>query len=253
MDALGAHAECAVRPPAPAARWRAAWQGARSTIAQLGGAWAGLYAVHVALRAVTGGRARIVPYLLYAQPIGADVYRGVRDDPATRIERVDPNDEIVRDFPRPAAVLAQRFAAGAHCHVARVRGRFGAYLWIDRRDHDEDEVRCRYRLPSDGRSTWDFDVYVEPDFRVGRTLARLWKAADATLAREGVRWSFSRISAFNRVSIATHERLGARRVGRAVFVVAGGLQLAVLDSAPYLHLSVGGQAGPVLRLRAPPS
>lgn len=237
--------------PAKASGLRATWRGVHSSIAQLGWRWAGLYALHAALRAVAGEHARIVPYLLYAQPIGADVYRGVRDDAATRIERIAPDDEVVRAFPRPAVVLAQRFAAGAHCHVARVRGRFAAYLWIDRKDHDEDEVRCRYRLPVDGTGAWDFDVYVEPDFRVGRTLARLWKAADATLAGEGVRWSFSRISAFNRMSIATHERLGARRVGRAVFVVAGGLQLAVLDSAPYLHLSVGRQAGPVLRLREP--
>jgi hypothetical protein len=223
----------------------------RSTVAQLGWRWASLYALHVGLRAVLGRSIAIVPYLLYAQPIGADAYAGVRDDDSTRIERVGPDADVVRAFPRPPAVLAERFAAGAQCHVARVRDRFAAFLWIDRNDHDEDEVRCRYRLPADGSGVWDFDVYVEPDFRVGRTLARLWKSADAALAADGVRWSFSRISAFNRMSVTTHERLGARCVGRAVFFVAGGVQLALLDAAPFLHLSAGQRQGPVLQLRAP--
>lgn len=223
----------------------------RSTVAQLGWRWAVLYALHVGLRSVLGRRVAIVPYLLYAQPTGTDAYAGVRDDDATRIERVGPDADVVSAFPRPPAVLAERFASGAQCHVARVRGRFAGYLWIDRHDHDEDEVRCRYRLPVDGCGAWDFDVYVEPDFRIGRTLARLWKAVDGALAAEGVQWTFSRISAFNRMSIATHERLGARRVGRIVFVVAGGAQFTVLDTPPYLHLSLRERGRLSVRLRAP--
>ena len=132
-----------------------------------------------------------------------------------------------------------------------MKGSFGGYIWISRGQHAEDEVRCRYILASPERSAWDFDVYVEPRLRLGRTLARLWWHVDQALAGEGVRWCFSRISLFNSGSLAAHQRLGAVRLGTAVFLVLGPAQLAVLSVAPFVHASWGNSPGPQIRL-APP-
>ncbi len=115
----------------------------------------------------------------------------------------------------------------------------------------EDEVRCRYVLDEPVHGVWDFDVYVVPKYRLGRTLARLWRAADIELERAGVAWSFSRISAFNAGSRRTHEKLGAVSCGGAVFVVLGGLQVALMSQAPFVHVSTSPRSYPTLHLRPP--
>jgi hypothetical protein len=160
-------------------------------------------------------------------------------------------DALVHEFPRPADVLARRFAQGTSCHSAIVNGRFGGFIWISRQCYEEDEVRCSYRLDDPQRCVWDFDVYVPPELRMGRTLARLWQHVDALLAAEGVAWSLSRISAFNRASQQSHARLGAVQVGWAVFLVLGPVQLALATRTPYLHLSLTRASRPTLTVRAP--
>ena len=154
-------------------------------------------------------------------------------------------------FPRPASVLARRYAGGARCTVARVRGEFAGFIWTQRMSYEEDELRCNYVLEEPELSIWDFDVYIEPRFRIGRTMARLWSHVDAELAVTGVRWSFSRISAFNPASRTSHARLGAIDCCSALFLLAGSSQLSCLPEWPYLHLSCGKQRAPVLRLRPP--
>jgi hypothetical protein len=210
-----------------------------------------LYLLHRAALAITGARAGVVAYGLYAQPIGNEAYAAVRDDPRTRVVEVAPGDRLTAAFPRPAEVIAMRYADGARCYVALVKEKFGGYVWISRACHNEDEVRARYVVAGPA-AAWDFDVYVEPEQRLGRTLARLWKGVDEVLAREGVRWSFSRISRFNALSIATHARLGARKVGNATFFVCGPLQLMVSSLRPWLYVSISDNKRPILRVTPPP-
>jgi hypothetical protein len=224
----------------------------RATWRQWGATLTLLYAVHRALQHLSSGRSGLICYGLYAQPIGAGQFAAVRDEPKTLVERAGPNSACVASFPRPQPVIAQRFATGADCHVAIVNGAFAGYIWISRATFEEDEVRCSYKLPDGGDAVWDFDVYVEPSRRMGRTMARLWKAVDAELTREGVRWSFSRISIFNRASVAAHKHLGATRVGTAAFLCLGPLQIALFNNAPFIHLSINRQTrGPILQLRSP--
>ena len=87
--------------------------------------------------------------------------------------------------------------------------------------------------------------------RLGRTMARLWKAVDDTLVAEGVRWSFSRINRFNTASVRSHQRLGARSIGSAVFLVLGPLQLALGGGKRLPSVSLGAGIGPQLRIHAP--
>jgi hypothetical protein len=137
-------------------------------------------------------------------------------------------------------VLRQRLRDGHECHVCEVKGQFAGCIWLGLGAHDEDEVRCTYLLPA--HSVWDYDVFVEPRFRLGRTVGRLWAAVDRDLAQRGFLQTCSRISRFNRGSIGMHERLGARPVGEALFVTCGRWQLSW----------VPGQNGPSLSRHARP-
>lgn len=210
-----------------------------------------LYLLDQSFRRASRGAIRLLKYRLVAQPIGASVVTPVRAGRETFVEMAGPNHMLASEFPRPAQIIATRFEAGAVCLLARVKGQFAGYLWWQRERYDEDEVRCRFVLVNPQESAWDFDVYVAPRYRLGRAMALLWQAAEQQLAADGVRWSFSRISAFNAESMASHARLGAVSCAQAMFVVVGPMQLSLFTCAPFVHLSTGSSSAPVIRLRPP--
>ena len=224
------------------------WQVLR---AELGLPMACLYAAHVLLERVSGSRARIVPYAFVAQPIGSDALARVRDDPQTVVHIAAPVSALATHSRLSPDVIRQRFESGATCYVASVKGRFAGFIWTCRHSYQEDEVRCHYRLADIQHTIWDFDVYVVPDYRFGRTMARMWKAVDQELRREHIRWSISRISLFNAGSLNSHIRLGARRLGTGVFFVCGPLQVALFTLRPFFDIGVGKGSIPVLTLSAP--
>jgi predicted ATP-grasp superfamily ATP-dependent carboligase len=211
-----------------------------------------LYSLHRTLQGISGGRAGLYAYLMCAQPLGATGLGQVRDDPKTVVQKVNAGHPLVAAFPRPPEVIRRRFDRGATCYVVTVKGSFAGFLWLAHGGYDEDEVRCRYQLPSQPRTVWDFDVYIEPRYRAWRTMARLWKAVDADLHAQGVAWTFSRIGLFNAASVQAHERLGAQHLCSGAFLVAGPLQLSLFSHPPYLHLGWRNGQRPLLRLNAPP-
>ena len=209
-----------------------------------------MYRLHRVLQRLSGGRAGLQIYLFCAQPTVRSALADMRDDPRTAIVPVPPGSPLTGRFPRPAHVIARRYADGAVCRAVVVKDQFAGYLWLIEDAYVEDEVRCRYLLPAQPRSVWDFDVYIEPAYRAGRTMARLWKATTQDLRDAGVAWSFSRISLYNPASIQSHERLGALQVGSAAFLFVGALQIACFTSPPYVH--AGWRAAPDIQLAAPP-
>jgi hypothetical protein len=226
--------------------------GPRRVLREFGWSLGALYIVHRVIRGLSRGRLRIVPYGLYAQRLGVKPTGPVRHEEQSSVLRVSLEMPVATELPRPAEVIRERFAAGSECRVALVKGNFAGMIWTSRGRHVEDEVRCEYVL-DDALDAWDFDVYVVPRYRFGRTFARLWQAVDDHLSADGAEWSFSRISLFNRPSVIAHTRLGAQRVGRVVFVVAGHWQLAIADTGPRLHVARGkNTVGPRLHLHRPP-
>lgn len=226
--------------------------GIRSSFKEMGlrdGIW---YACTRVLEALSGGHVRLIKYYLLAQPIGETGRKPMRPDAATTLRSVPAGDALETAFPRTPVVLAMRRKAGATCTAALVRGEFAGFIWIQRGRYEEDELRCTYVLEDPVRSVWDYDVYLEPKYRVGRTMARLWGHVDAELAANGVRWSFSRISAFNPASLAAHARLGTVRCDSALFLRIGPAQLSWLPQFPFLHLSFSDAQAPRVHLRLPP-
>ncbi|GMV31391.1 MAG: hypothetical protein AMXMBFR59_35160 [Rhodanobacteraceae bacterium] len=213
----------------------------------LGAGTAACYAVARLLEIATRGALRLVSYRFVAQPVPQDGETAPARAGAIELRRLQADDPLVTQLPRPPAVIARRFRDGAHCLAAIKGERLVGFLWFKESEYVEDEVRCCYRFDPTA-AVWDFDVYIDPEFRLGRLFARLWDFANRELRARGYRWTLSRISAFNPASLAAHARLGARRIGSAVFVVAGPLQVSFASFAPYVHLGWRDDMYPVFVL-----
>lgn len=221
----------------------------KRTFRELGPLDAVLYYLSEVMLRASGRRARIVRYCLVAQPVPESPLLS-RPDANTLIRRILSGDPLISAFPRAPEIIDMRLARGDICLAATVKGQFAGFLWIAFNAYDEDEVRCRYDLVGKDIS-WDYDVHVEPAFRLGRTFLRLWDAANELLRDNGIRWSISRISAFNTTSLNSHARLGTRLLGKASFVVLGPLQLSFTKNwLP--HFSLRDPSRPKLKLQAPP-
>lgn len=220
----------------------------KRTFRELGRLDALLYYFSEIIFRISAGRARLVRYRLVAQPVAVASFIS-RVDPNTEIRRILPGNPLIRSFPRAPEIIAMRFARGDVCLAATVKGKFAGFLWLAFGAYDEDEVRCRYELMGEALS-WDYDIHVEPEFRMGRCFIRLWDAANALLQDRKIHWSISRISAFNPASLNSHARLGTRLLGEVSFVVAGPLQLSFTGRfMPYF--SANDRSTPLLRLSAP--
>lgn len=219
-------------------------------IRQLGWIDGLIFLAAIALSRISGRRAKIVRYYLVAQPVPVVAHSTHRPS-QSRVTFVEAVDPLVDQFPRSPDVIARRFRNGAQCLAARQGERFAGFLWLARAGYDEDTVRCRYEFVHPDQSAWDFDVYVEPDFRIGRTFARLWDTANGYMASEGVRWTYSRIGSSNPGSLLSHRRLGIRRLFSATFICFGALQITVAGAAPFLHISLSRGTRPTFRLSPP--
>ena len=230
---------------------RSVFAGIRDAVAAHGWSNGLLYAVGRALERATRGRCRIFKYYFVAQPVPEAAHAMPRRPAQIRVYRVSETDRIVGDFPRPQEVIARRFADGAACFVAERDGVLVGFIWLKLERYEEDEVRCDYVLDPAGGIAWDFDAWVAPEFRMTRAFVHLWEAANEYLRGHGCRWTASRISAFNPVSLASHRRLGAVRLHAGVFLVGGGSQLALFSRPPFVHLSLDARSRPKLAFNRP--
>ena len=221
-----------------------------TTMEQLGWLDGCLYALSRMLAAASAGRVRIHKYYFVAQPVPQTSWLPGRRGQSFEVRRVGEADPLVKRFPRPARAAPFRFAQGAVCFAALREGAFAGFLWLTLGPYQEDEVRCRYVPLPAHEAVWDFDVYVEPEHRNGIAFLRLWDEANRFLAGRGIRWSLSRISAFNPGSILSHTRMKARRIGAATFLSVGPWQIAASTAAPRLHVSIREASFPTYALDA---
>jgi hypothetical protein len=209
---------------------------------------ASLYALKKLLLKGLRGRVIFYKYYLVAQPVrGTSLLQPGRGR-KIEVRLIDASDAVVRQFPRPSGVIQERFRQGARCLVATKDGQFIGFLWLQFGSYMEDTVRASYSPLPSTQAAWDFDVYVEPQFRVGFAFPRLWDEANRILAEKEIKWSCSRISAFNAGSLGSHARLGIKTLGTAMFFCAGRWQLTCATVAPYIHLSTHSGSIPAFRL-----
>ena len=198
------------------------------------------------------GHCYLIRYYLVAQPVPNPFLPLCKPSEKDKVVETNRLDPILESFPRPASVIQQRFKDGHVCLVATNKEIFSGFLWFARGSYEEDEVHCRFVLASPDSTVWDFDVHVEPRFRLGRTFARLWDAANERFYLSGIQWSISRISAFNQQSLLSHGRMGIRHLHTLTFVCMGPLQITFMSCYPYLNICWNGFNRPSVVLRAPP-
>jgi hypothetical protein len=175
-------------------------------------------------------------YVFVEQPIG-HLPKASPQFPSLLFEQDDPQ---LAELWQLEAVRNYRFAQGARCLVVMNKSRLAGGLWLIDQRYVEDEVRATYVFSSD--HSWDFGLYIHPDFRATRAFAALWGAAALYLATQGKRGSLSRIADYLAPSLRAHARMGAKYLGHATFLSLGKTQYC-WPSAKLLHcdLSPGAQ------------
>lgn len=183
-------------------------------------------------------------YFFVAQPLGEKPRLPASRGRAYLFQLLQAPDPILEALGRPPAVIRERFIQGAQCLTAVKNEVLVGCIWFVRKCYAEDEVRVDYFLPQDGSCVWDFDVFVSEPERLGFLFAKQWDIFDALLKPQGIRYTVSRIDAFNQRSIASHRSLGAQDCGRALFLRLGRLQWMLSSQRPFI--SLGGR--PTLRI-----
>ena len=186
-------------------------------------------------------------YHFYNQPLLSNSTSAKKKNSAFEFKTFDDYSEILAQLPRPLENIKSRFQQDVKCLVGIKDEKLVSCVWFAKSSFIEDEVRCTYLLPDN--AVWDFDVYVIPEYRVGRLFMRTWQKAEQELNALEYYNSFSRISAFNKNSVISHEKLGAKRHSSAIFIVIGKFQLMVSSSSPFINFSFSSQDYPKINFR----
>lgn len=212
-----------------------AWLRVRLLFRELGGLTACLYVMDRLLRRLNR-HCGLNYYYFVAQPLADHPRLPPTRAKAFSFRLLQTPEPALDRLGRPPAAIRERFAQGAQCLMATRNNMLVGCIWFIRGAYAEDEVRVDYVLPQDGSCIWDFDVFVAESERLGFLFAKQWDVFDALLRPQGVRYTVSRINAFNQRSITSHRSLGARGCGWALFFRIGPLQWMLSDQRPFVAL-----------------
>lgn len=206
-----------------------------------------LYVTDRVLRAISP-RVGLLLYDLVAQPI---VGRDLLPPALSRnlhFEELGPGHPDLARLPIAAQVREARLAGQARCLAAYRKGVMLGSMWWCCDRYFEQEASCLFCLPPGVPAVFDFDLYVVPEQRMGMGFMAIWQGTNGLLRQQGVRIACSRISRFNSASARAHARIGARVVGRVLFLRAGPLSVMGATCAPYLSVSVNPERPIVLTI-----
>jgi hypothetical protein len=205
----------------------------RGLISELGTVSAILYVIDRLMRRFSS-QSGFYYYLFVAQPLADQPRLPPARGRAYTFHLLQKHEPVLDSLDRSSVVIRQRFSEGSQCLLATRNNALVGCIWFARDLYAEDEVDVDYLLPKDGSCVWDFDVYVTESERLGFLFAKQWDAFDSLLRPEGVRYTLSRINAFNQRSVASHRSLGAHGCGRALFLRLGAMQLMVSSQRPFV-------------------
>ncbi len=207
--------------------------------------WGGwlVYAFSTLVARASFQRIRILALRFYVQPVARVRLLPARPpgDPV-RVAPLARDAFDAADFDRPPDAIRDRFDDGSVCIAAVKDDELLGFMWLQHGMLRERLVRCRmHALPAD-RVAWDYDFHIEPRHRLGRLFARLWDCAFETLRERGIEATVSWVRLENRASEHAHARLGAQRLGWAVFVTVFEHQLMLSSMRPHFAYAAPGQA-----------
>ena len=196
-----------------------------------------LYAIDRVLSSLSS-RLHLYVYELMVQPITDKPLIPRRFNKQLEIREINAGDPEIALMPVRPEVMLARLAQNATCLGAFDKGVLIGYMWFCDKTYDEDEVRCTYVLGREQESVFDFDFYLFPEHRMGLGFVSLWNGANAFLCRQGIRYTFSRLTRFNVASRRAHQHLGWELVGRELFLQMWRIEVMFATLFPYDHISV---------------
>lgn len=204
----------------------------RADVRRMG--WAGwiMYALDRVLARCFGGRAGLHALRFYLQPVPDLPVPSNRPGDSIRIGRIERGAIDPAAFGRPLEAISDRYDDGSVCIAALKGEELVGFLWLQSGSLRERIVRCRLHANPAEWVEWDYDVFIDPRYRLGRLFGRLWQAAAEDLRRRNRRGTVSWVKWGNWASAHAHARLGARSIGWAVFLVLFGHQFMVGSLRP---------------------
>jgi len=193
----------------------------------------------------------IEKYYVVAQPVTARKLLRERRGTGILVRPVDRDDPLIAQLRRPRDEIARRFADGAVCFLAIRDNHIIGHLWVTRSVYREPVHRAQFVLPPEGRTAWDFDLWIDPADRLGLAFARLWDMCNSYFLDQGVTCTCSRVSAFKPESLQAHARLGMQIMHSLLYFGAGRVELLIANVAPFVALSFSARAFPIIQVTPP--
>ena len=221
----------------------------RSLRAELGIVDAALYTVDRALRLLSRDRASLARLYLMAQNLREEssLLRGRGGSIVVREATIEDVERL--DWVCGRDVARVRLSLGMVGLLAFRGDRFIGYIWVSLGSYRDELLPVEF-VPSPAIvSAWSLDLFIHPDHRRSFAFPRLWAAVFALMRERRLEWIMSSISATNRLSIASHESLGAVCVGHVVALVVGRLVAALQLPGP--HFTVAWARRPRIIVRVP--
>lgn len=116
--------------------------------------------------------------------------------------------------------------------------------------HDDESLLARFVLAS-REVCWDYDFFVAPIHRLGLTYAKIWDHVFSILRSRGIKWSFSYIFTYEKVSLRSQIAISAIPVGGFTAVKLGERQLFLSGRRPFVKVARGAQSRAEVLLIAP--
>jgi len=201
--------------------------------------------LHKALRRLSKNNA-VHYYHFYRQPIKARNQQERQRRSAFSFDWHESFSPLMQQLPRPEHRLRDRFLQKTSCLLGTKGDKIISCAWFAYGSYEEDEVWCQYNFSKSEQTVWDYDIFVDPKYRLGRAFYVTWQTASADLYTRGFRSTLSRISAYNPNSIKSHEKLGAQHCGSALFLKLARVQLMVSNKHPFLHCTTSKEKRPIL-------
>ena len=154
-----------------------------------------------------------------------------------QLREITQADEEINMMPARKDIIKSRYEQDAVCLGVYQKDKFIGYIWFSFNTYDEDEVRCTFILNPPEITVFDFDLYIFPEYR-GLGFLTVWNTANQYLRNNGIKYSYSRLTRFNLSSRKAHQHLGARCIGRAMFLKMWQLEIMFTDIYPYLHFTL---------------
>jgi len=152
-----------------------------------------------------------------------------------------------KDFPR----FKRRVERGDICIAVTRSSKTAGVLWLTFAPFDETEVKAVFVTRLSDHMAWASNIFIVDDARGGLAFAELWDGADAVLREKGIRWTADQTSAFNGPALQSHERLGAFRIGRIIYLLLGSTQITFSSLRPHFYIAGPSSEGPVFVIPPP--